>query len=199
MPTLTTPPPPRNDTPGAVSDRLASRFRESMAAARLSFTWFGSRKSLTTEQKSQAAVAFNAASDYLSAHKKLIDTSHPAMKGVTAVRGQIQHYWRSISLPFPEPGIRLIRREEVSSFHERMAVFREELATAVDTLENGYAELRANAAKRLGQLFSPTDYPTSLRGAFDVSWDWPTTDAPPYVQQLSPQLYEEECTRVQAQ
>jgi hypothetical protein len=63
MPTLTTPQPPRSDTPGPVSDRLASHFRESMAAARLSFTWFGSRKSLTTEQKSQAAVAVNAASD----------------------------------------------------------------------------------------------------------------------------------------
>ena len=57
-----------------------------MAAARVSFTWFGARKTLTAEQKSQAADAFGAEGQFLSAGKKLLDTRHPKFKAVTAVR-----------------------------------------------------------------------------------------------------------------
>jgi len=56
---------------------------------RISFTWFGVRKTLTQEQKSQAAESFGAESDFLSARKKLLDTKHPAYKDVTAVRGKM--------------------------------------------------------------------------------------------------------------
>ena len=53
------------------------------------FTWFGVRKTLTTEQKSQAAEPFGAEGDFLSARKKLLDTKHAAYKEVTAVRGKV--------------------------------------------------------------------------------------------------------------
>ncbi len=42
--------------------------------------------------------------------KKLLDTKHPAFKTVTAIRGKVQSYWKSLSLPYPEPGVRLIRQ-----------------------------------------------------------------------------------------
>ncbi len=38
----------------------------------------------------------------------------------------------------------------------------------------------------------------SLRGLFAASWDFPSVEPPAYLQQLSPQLYEQECQRVQA-
>jgi len=49
-----------------------------MAAVRVSMSWFGTRKSLTAEQKAEAAEAFNAEARFLSAGKKLLDTTHPA-------------------------------------------------------------------------------------------------------------------------
>ena len=64
------------------------RLRATMAAARLSFTWLGVSKSLTLAQKSQAADSFGAEAKFLSAGKKLLDTSHPAFKAVTAIRGR---------------------------------------------------------------------------------------------------------------
>src|SRR5579872_2179967 len=81
------------------------RLRAATAAVRLAFTWFGTRKTLTPEQKAQAADTFGAEGNFLSAGKKLIDTKHPAFKTVTGVRGRIVSYWRGISLPYPEPGI----------------------------------------------------------------------------------------------
>ncbi len=69
------------------------------------------RKTLTPEQKSQAADTFGAEGEFLSAGKKLLDTRHPAFKAVTAVRGRMLSFWKGITLPYPEPGIRLIRQE----------------------------------------------------------------------------------------
>ena len=62
----------------------ARRLRATMAAARVSFTWFGVQKTLTREQKAQAAEAFDAEGQFLSAGKKLLDTRHSAFRAVTS-------------------------------------------------------------------------------------------------------------------
>ena len=94
----------------------AQRLRTTMAATRVSLRWFGVRKTLTPEQRAEAAEPFGAAGDFLSAHKKLVDTTHPAYKAVSAVRNKAVSYWRSVSLPYPEPGLRLIRQDKIDEF-----------------------------------------------------------------------------------
>lgn len=175
----------------------SKRLRTTMAAARLSFTWLGVRKSLTAVQKSQAADSFGAEGKYLSAGKKLLDTSHPAFKAVTAVRGRAVAYWKGISLPYPEPGIRLIRQADIQDFDQRMADFREELDEAVTDLNRHFDDLRSAARNRLGDLFNPADYPHSLIGLFAIEHDYPSVEPPNYLRQLSPELYEQECQRMQ--
>src|SRR5207342_70755 len=118
----------------------AQWLRETAAAVRISFTWFGVRKSLTNEQKNQAAESFGAEGDYLSARKKLLDTKHASYKEVTGVRGKVSAYWRSLTVPFPEAGIRLIRQHEVEGFNQQMAGYRSELDAAVTMLDNHYSE-----------------------------------------------------------
>ena len=185
---------PRSQASTSPSDRL----RSTMAAARLSFTWLGARKSLTSTQKSQAADSFGAEGKYLSAGKKLLDTSHPSFKAVTAVRGRAVAYWKGISLPFPEPGIRLIPQDAIAGFTEKIATFSSELDDAVTELDRQYGQLRSAARDRLGELFDPSDYPRSLIGAFAIEHDYPSVEPPPYLRQLSPELYRQECQRVRA-
>jgi hypothetical protein len=115
---------------------------------------------------------------------------------VTAIRGRVLAYWRGRTLPFTEPGIRLLRQEEIESFDQAMTDFRTELEDAVASLDEHYAELKASAAERLGRLYSEADYPASLRGWFYVSWDFPSIEPPNYLRQLSPRLFEEECRRI---
>jgi hypothetical protein len=94
------------DEPRATSVHSpAQRLRATMAAVALHFTWFGVRKSLSADQKSEAASAFGAEGSYLSAGKKLIDTSHPAFKAVTALKSQIGQFWKSMSMPFIMPPV----------------------------------------------------------------------------------------------
>jgi hypothetical protein len=76
--------------------------------------------------------------------------------------------------------------------------YREALHRAVAALDEHYAELKATARRRLGQLYNPNDYPPSLQGLFEVDWDWPSVEPPDYLLQLSPASYEQERSRVAA-
>ena len=181
-----------------VSTAPASRLRSTTAALRLAFTWFGTRKTLSAEQKAQAAESFGAEGDFLSAGKKLLDTRHPRFKAATAVRNRAVAYFKGISLPFPEPGIRLIRQEDIDSVNGHLSDLRAELDDAVDQLDDHFAELKAAARRRLGTLYCEADYPASLRGLFDMAWDFPSVEPPSYLQRLNPELYRQECQRVVA-
>lgn len=176
----------------------AQRLQKTMAAARVSFTWLGVRKTLSREQKEQAAESFGAEGQYLSAAKKLLDTRHPAYKAVTAVRNRAIAYWRAVSLPYPEPGIRLIRQDRITPFDQQLSDLRQELTEAVEELNRRYAELREAARHRLGQLFDPADYPDDLRGMFAIDWDYPSVEPPQYLLELKPELYQQEEARMMA-
>jgi hypothetical protein len=174
----------------------SQRLRMSFAAVRIAFTWLGTRKTLTTEQKAQAADTFGAEGQFLSAGKKLLDTKHPAFKAVTGVRSRIISLWKGMSLPYPEPGVRLIRQDQIDVFTEQLANLKEELDEAVWRLDEHYAELKSAARDRLGSLFNSADYPESLRGMFQVTWDFPSVEPPDYLRQLNPDVYRQECERV---
>ena len=186
----------RTDTRASVSP--SEWLRDTTAAVRLSFTWMGLRKTLSSDQKNQAAETFGAEGDFISARKKLLDTKHTAYKEVTAIRGKVIAYWKSLTLPFPEPGIRLIRRHEVDGFNRQMQDYRTELDDAVTRLDAHYAEMKEAARRRLGRLFNANDYPPSLVGLFAVEWDHPNVEPPSYLQQLNPAIYDQERTRVAA-
>jgi hypothetical protein len=186
-----------DETTSRASTSPAGRLRAAMAACRVSLRWFGVRKTLNAEQKAQAADTFGADDRFLSAGKRLLDTSHPAYKRVTAVRGKLVQYWKSSSVPYPEPGVRLIRQDRIAEFDARMQEFRADLAEAVGRLDARYSELKAAARQRLGSLFNPNDYPDSLGDLFAVSWDFPSVEPPEYLRQLNPELYQQECQRVQ--
>ena len=176
----------------------AERLQTSTAAVRLSLRWFGVRKTLSPEQKAEAAEAFGAAGEFLSAGNKLLDTRHPAYHAVSSVRGRIQSVWKGLSLPYPEPAIRLIRRDDIERLDSELTSLRGELTNAVEQLDRRYAELRTAAQQRLGRLFNLSDYPASLSGLFAVEWDFPSIEPPDYLRQLNPELYEQECRRVAA-
>jgi hypothetical protein len=181
-----------------VATGAAERLRTTMAACRVQFTWWGVQRALTPDQKAQAAQAFDAEGQFLSAGKRLLDTKHTAFRAVTAIRTKITDYWKGLSLPFPEPGVRLIKLESVEDFDRQMADYLAELDDAVANLDRHFDELKQAAAGRLGSLFNASDYPETLSGLFGVSWDFPAIDPPDYLVQLTPDLYQREQERVRA-
>jgi hypothetical protein len=185
-------------TSPTLTTTTAQRLRATMAAVRVHFRWMGTQKTLSPEQKAQAAQAFDAEGQFLSAAKRLIDTKHSAFRAVTAVRGKIEIYRKGLSLPFPEPGMPLIRQEKLEEFAATMADYRRELEEVVANLDRHYAELKQAAAQRLGTLYNAADYPETLVGLFGVEFDFPSVEPPDYLVQLAPGLYEQERARVAA-
>ena len=101
-------------------------------------------------------------------------------------------------MPYLEAGLRLIRQNQVEPFDNQMNWFQQELADAVDALDERYHELQAAARQRLGSLYNAADYPESLRALFSMDWEFPAVEPPDYLMQLNTELYEQECQRVAA-
>ena len=179
-----------------ITAQPATRIRSAFVACRIKFKWFGTTKTLSSEQKSLAAQSFGANGQAISAGKRLIDTKHKAYKGITSIKSQITRFWKDNSLPFPEPGIRLIKIDRIDEFDDTFRKFQSQLTEAVDELDQHYSEIKAASRENLGGLFNEGDYPASLADEFDVAWEFPSVEPPNYLQELNPQLYEEQCRRV---
>ena len=63
------------------STAAAQCLRTTMAAVRVPLSWFGTGKTLTAEQKQEAAEPFSADARFLSAGKRLLDVSPPGLQG----------------------------------------------------------------------------------------------------------------------
>jgi hypothetical protein len=167
-----------------------------MAAVKLAFTWLGVRKTLAPEQRTTAARAFHADRELLSASKLILDTRNPAYRAVAAVRSEASGYWRTVTLPFPESGIRLLPQNSLGLFANTMAGYREKLQEAVRELAAQYDAMKSEAQRRLGSLFNPSDYPQTLDGMFDLEVSYPTIEPPAYLMALNPEVYQQEQARV---
>jgi hypothetical protein len=174
----------------------AQRLRRTAAAVRVHFTWWGVHRTLTARQKEEVGLAYAAEARFLTAGKKLLDTRHQTFRRLSAVRSRAASYWRGLTLPYTEPGIRLIPQGSIEGFVHTMEGFREELARAEGDLNAAFAERKADAQRRLGRLYNPADYPAEVRGLFAVAWDFPSVEPPSYLMRIAPEVYQQERERV---
>jgi hypothetical protein len=179
-----------------VAESPAQRLRRTAAAVRVLLHWWGVHRALTAQQKEEFGAVTSADARFLTAGKKLVDIRHEAFRRLTSVRTRITSYWRGVSLPYVEPGVRLIHQADIAAFVHTMTGFREELHEAEGRLNEVYDEVKADARSRLGRLYNPADYPTEIRGLFDVEWDFPSVEPPSYLMRVAPEVFEEERRRV---
>jgi hypothetical protein len=187
---------PNNTPVNQTSPNSAQRLCTTMAAVRLAFTWLGVRKTLAPEQRTTAARAFHADRELLSASKLILDTKNPAYRGVAAVRSEASTYWRTVTLPFPEAGIRLLPQNSLGMFASTMQTYRDRLQESARELASQYDQIKSEAERRLGTLFNASDYPTTLDGLFDLEVTYPAIEPPQYLVSLHPAVYQQEQARV---
>lgn len=174
----------------------AERLRRMAAAVRVTFTWFGVRRTLTTQQKEEVCDAYGADARLMVTGKKIIDVRHEAYRHLTSIRSRINGYWRSVTLPFVEPGLRLIKQADIGSFVGSMEGYRQELTLAERDMNAVYEQMKTDARRRLGRLYDAHDYPARLEKTFSVSWDFPSVEPPSYLLRIAPEVYEQERERV---
>ncbi len=187
---------PNNTPVTQTTPNAAQRLRTTMAAVRLSFTWLGVRRTLAPEQRTTAARAFHADRELLTASKLILDTKNPAYRSVAAVRSEASGYWRTVTLPFPEAGIRLLPQSSLSTFASTMQTYRERLQETARELAGQYDTMKSEAERRLSTLYNASDYPSTLDGLFDLEVSYPTIEPPAYLVSLHPDVYQQEQARV---
>jgi hypothetical protein len=178
------------------TDSPARRLRRTAASVRVRLRWWGVHRALSPAQKEEVGLAYDADARFVTAGKKLVDTGHEAFRRLTSVRSRLGSYWRGLTLPYTEPGVRLIRQSDVEAFAHAMDGFRDELTQAEADLNAAYDQIKADARRRLGRLFNPGDYPPEIRDLFAVEWDFPSVEPPAYLMRLNPELYRQEQERV---
>jgi len=188
-------------SPSRISDNAplekpAQLLRQAAAAVRVHFTWWGVHRTLTAQQKEEVGLTYDADARFLTAGKKLVDVRHEAFRRLTALRTRIVSYWRGLTLPYVENGVRLIRQSDIELFVHSLEGFREELTQAEADLNVVYEQIKDDASKRLGRLYNISDYPPEVRGLFAVDWDFPSVEPPQYLMRLSPEIYQQEQERV---
>lgn len=179
---------------------LSQQLKDQTAAVMFQSHKFGVRKQVDAPTRQQAARPFSADPAAISFSKIVLNTRSQAFAEVTAVIKRARRYWKSMTVFFPVRGTRLIHRDRMADFDKEMQRFREELNKSVGDLLSQYKEMKKEARQRLGQLYSPSDYPTpdSLADEFKLEWSYPSVDPPNYLKQLNPRLYEQEQARVAA-
>jgi hypothetical protein len=165
---------------------------------RVRLRWWGVHRALTPRQKEELGAAADADARLLTAGKKLIDRRHPAARALTSVKTRLGRYWRGLTLPYTEIGVRLIRQADIGPFVHAMEGFRQELSDAEAGLAAAFGEIQADARRRLGRLYDEADYPAEVRGLFGVEWDFPSVEPPSYLMRVAPEVHEQECRRVAA-
>ena len=141
---------PTNTPTTQLERSAAQRLRTTMAAVKLAFTWLGVRKTLAPEQRTTAARAFHADRELLTASKTILDLKHPAYRAVAAVRSEASGYWRTVTLPFPEAGVRLLPQNSLGLFATTMQTYRERLQEAARELAAQYDTIKSEISA--GQL-----------------------------------------------
>ena len=141
-----------------------------MAAARVSFTWLGTQKTLTRRAERPGRRGLRRRGPVPLRRQEAPRHPPPGLprRHGDPRQGRLRT-GRGMSLPYPEPGVRLIRQDRVEEFAAQMADFRVELDDAV--AEPRPPLRRAEAGRRASgsaSLFNPADYPETLVGLFAV-------------------------------
>lgn len=177
---------------------VAIKLKEETAACRLTQSRFGTHRSLSKGQVEKAAAVFGAQGSVVKARKRLLNTKCDEFQAVVSVLNAANAHWAIVTVPYPERGIRLIRRNAIADFVAKMEALNAQLAEKVKALDGVYQQLVADAKAELGDLFNQADYPPSLEGRFLLEWDFPSVTPPDYLKQINPALFEAEAAKITA-
>lgn len=177
-------------TPGKV-------LQEHCCAIRVCYSTWGSTRALDKEQKSTAAGALDTTIEGLSASKRLFSTKVKPVADLLKIIRHAKEYVDWNTKPYIEAGIRLVSRERLADMDEALKLFRAQLRSATQNLNEHMDEVRKEARERLKSIYRDSDYDLDATAMFDIHWDYPSIEPPSYLEALAPEVYAREVARLQ--
>jgi hypothetical protein len=175
-----------------------TRLESTVIGCSLSTHWWGINKKAGVDILSSVADSFGANQKYLKIEKKLINRSNIFYKRLGETKSSLLTFWKDLTLPYVENGVRLIRKDLIQTFESRMATYKVELERRVIDLQDNYETLKQESRTALRSLYNEEDYPTDLNGLFSFYWEYPNLNPPEYLLNYNPELYRRQQEAVKA-
>jgi hypothetical protein len=172
-----------------------AQLKASTTATRVTFHWLGMTCRMEEEHKNKMTQAVDAESDSVNITKRLYNSKLSCLKEVSKIKNQIKEYWERVTLPYVEPGVRLLKRASLTEFHTKMTELSEALNTAAQQVQTQRDIILNDAKQRLNGAFNPANYPEDLATLFSVEWSFPSIEPPNYLATMNPAIYEQEKQR----
>jgi hypothetical protein len=126
--------------------------------------WSGLRQDKRANASVAAAHGSKAEATRVSKH--LIPPA--SLAPVMSAAGAIRAYHYSMTLPWLDDGARVLTAAGFFKYREKMTELIRAYKDAAETLALDYPQLVRDAARELGDLFSPSDYPKDITRKFDA-------------------------------
>lgn len=174
---------------------IAEELKSQTIAVSMKQKKFGNSKKLDEECHSRITSTLDADADRIRATEVIVNSKHPAYKAVTSHMSRVKREFVERTVSYPEPTIRLLNTSKLNDFQVKISHDVMELEHLVRILNTHRDELVEDAREKLGSAFKPEYYPASFDGQFGIEVSYPTIGPDDRLQQLSPELYEEQRRR----
>lgn len=133
--------------------------------------------------------------DWLKGKKLLVNPEllGPIKTSIQQARKLLARY----ALPFPMAGLHLVPKDIIDEIDNRLEMLKSDFWSKVETFAAFYEDAREEAKNALGDLFSETDYPQSIKDKFRFTWSYVALDVPSKSMFLSPDIYQKEKQKFQ--
>lgn len=133
--------------------------------------------------------------DWLKGKKLLVNPEllGPIKTSIQQARKLLTRY----ALPFPMAGLHLVPKDSLDEIDNRLEMLKSDFWSKVETFATFYNDAREEAKAALGDLFSETDYPQSIKDKFRFTWSYIVLDTPAKSSFLSPDVYAREKQKFQ--
>lgn len=157
-----------------------------------------SSRTVSAQQKRSAAELFGAEPSSVSMSTLLWNAKEPAVKSLRQVFHEISRAFhnREWTLPSNRDGLRLIRRDALPQFHQRLLGLETQLAAAAAALEAELPQIVAREQVRRGKMFQPGDYTFRPTQLCSVEWSFPAVVEDRELAEIDESVYHAEIARV---
>lgn len=130
----------------------------------------------------------NAAEDSVTMSSRLLDPKIESVGKVNDVLAKINDVKmdRRFTLPFTQPGIRLVRMggadlDNLKRLEERLTALKHELSSAAEFMYYDMDNIRDHMRAKLKKLYDPKNYDFDPRLRYVVSWQFVDVEVPSYL------------------
>ena len=174
------------------------KLESSVIGCSLSTHWWGITRKADVAIINNVADSLGTNKKFLKIEKRLIDPKNLHYRALLETKSALVGVWKDLTLPYTEPGTRLLRKDLVEKFESHMSGFKAEMEARVVDLANNYQQLKSESRTSLGNLYKDEDYPHDITSLFSFHWEYPNLNPPEYLLMYNPALYKRQQEVVRA-